>query len=87
MTTVEVIVLTQPDCGLCDQAKGTLSRLGHEFDLDVREVALDSPDGRLLATEGGVMFPPGVIVGGEPFSYGRLSERKLRKELQRRTSR
>jgi hypothetical protein len=30
------------------------------------------------------MFAPGVLVDGEPFSYGRLSERKLRRELRRR---
>lgn len=84
MTAVEVVVLTQPDCGYCDQAKDTLSRLGDEFDLTVREVALDSADGRRLAEGARVMFPPGVLLGGEPFSYGRLSERKLRRELRRR---
>jgi hypothetical protein len=30
------------------------------------------------------VFPPGVFLNGEPFSYGRLSERKLRRELDRR---
>ena len=28
-----------------------------------------------------VPFPPGVLIDGEAFSYGRLSERKLRREL------
>ncbi len=27
------------------------------------------------------MFPPGLFLDGEPFSYGRPSERKLRKAL------
>jgi hypothetical protein len=30
------------------------------------------------------VFPPAVFLGGEPFSYGRVSERKLRRELDRR---
>ncbi len=30
------------------------------------------------------MFPPGLFLDGEPFSYGRPSERKLRKVLARR---
>lgn len=34
--------------------------------------------------KGGLLFPPGVLIDGEPFSYGRLSERKLRRELDRR---
>ncbi len=27
---------------------------------------------------------PGVLIDGEPFSYGRLSERKLRRALEKR---
>jgi hypothetical protein len=29
------------------------------------------------------MFAPGVLVDGRPFTYGRLSERKLRRALER----
>jgi len=36
-----------------------------------------------LAARGGVLFPPGIFLDREPFSYGRPSERKLRKELAR----
>jgi len=28
-----------------------------------------------------VLFAPGVLLDGHPFSFGRLSERKLRKAL------
>jgi len=31
-------------------------------------------------------FPPAVFVDGQPFSYGRLSERKLRRTLDRITA-
>lgn len=78
---MDVIVLSQPRCHLC-QANAVLTRLSQEFSLSVREVDLASAHGRRLAQEGGVMFPPGVIIEGQPFSYGRLSERKLRKRLQ-----
>lgn len=30
------------------------------------------------------LFAPCIFVEGAPFSYGRLSERKLRRELERR---
>ncbi|MGH9119880.1 MAG: hypothetical protein ACRD0A_19005 [Acidimicrobiales bacterium] len=36
-----------------------------------------------MAAAAGMAFPPGVLLDGEPFSYGRLSERKLRRELAR----
>jgi glutaredoxin len=81
---MDVILLTQPHCDFCDQAKAVLARLSREFPLSVREIELASAHGQRLACEGGVMFAPGVFVEGEPFSYGRLSERKLRRELRRR---
>jgi hypothetical protein len=41
---------------------------------------LAKPEGRGFE-RGGIMFPPGLFVGDKPFSYGRLSERRLRREL------
>ena len=84
---VEVILLTQDHCKFCDDAKRVLDRVGQDILLDVVTVDLGSARGQQLAVEGGVMFPPGVFVAGEPFSYGRLSERKLRKELLSRRAR
>ena len=77
----EVVLLTKEDCGLCDQAKQTLDRLSAELELRVREVTLDSEEGSKLAHEAGAPFPPIVFIEGRAFSYGRLSERKLRKVL------
>lgn len=74
-------MLTKGDCDLCEQAKRVLARLEPEFALRVREVALESEEGRELATRAGAPFPPVVFVEGRPFSYGRLSERRLRKLL------
>ncbi len=80
-TRREVVLLTKDDCDLCGQAKKTLERLSDEFELRVREVALDSSEGAELAREAGAPFPPVVFLDGRAFSYGRLSERKLRKTL------
>jgi hypothetical protein len=83
---VEVTLLTQDDCVFCDAAKQILARVGNEFPLHVREVDLATAEGRRLATSAGVLFAPGVLLDGEGFSYGRLSERKLRRALARRAS-
>jgi len=77
----EVVLLTKEDCHFCEQAKDVLARLGGEYDLRVREVALESEEGRSLALESAALFPPVVFLNGATFSYGRLSERKLRKAL------
>lgn len=77
----EVTLLAQPDCALCDQAKTVLGGLEQEGLVTVREVDLTGPAGQALAVEHGVLFAPGVLVAGQPFSYGRLSEKKLRRRL------
>jgi len=81
---VRVLLLTQAHCGLCDHAKRVLDRLASEYPLQVTALDLASPEGRALAGDGGILFPPGVFLDGEPFCYGRVSERRLRRELDRR---
>ena len=84
---MEVTLLTQENCAFCDQAKDILDRLSGEYGLLVSTLDLGTPEGQALAERGGVMFPPGIFMGGEPFSYGRPSEKKLRRELDRRARR
>lgn len=81
---VRVTLLSAPNCEMCDHAKAVLSRVGEDFDLEVEELSSEIERGRQLMMEHRVAFPPGVLIDGQPFSYGRLSERKLRKELARR---
>jgi len=77
----KVVLLTKEDCDLCDQAKAVLQRIRSELDLDLREGRIEPEEGTRLAMKSGVPFPPVVFLEGRTFSYGRLSERKLRKAL------
>lgn len=81
---MKITLLTQENCAFCEQAKEILDRLSQEYALSVEIFDPASPEGQTLAERGGVVFPPGIFVEGEPFSYGRPSERKLRRELDRR---
>jgi glutaredoxin len=78
---VEITLLTQDDCAFCDIAKEVLRRLGDEYPLRVTEIDVASDRGQQLARTAGVLFAPGVLVDGAPFSYGRPSERRLRRTL------
>lgn len=81
-----VTLLTQADCAYCDHAKQVLAEVGLDHPLVVEEVGLDTEEGRVLATRHAVLFAPGILIDGETFGYGRLSERRLRKELARRSA-
>ena len=86
MTTepARITLLTQENCALCEHAKDVLLRVGEDFPLRTEEVDLGSDRGRQLAQRSGVMFAPGIFVDDEMFGFGRLSEKKLRRALQRR---
>jgi glutaredoxin len=79
----EITLLTQEDCGYCEHAKQVLARVGEDHPLEVTEIDIRGEQGRMLAARAGVMFAPGLLVDGRPFGYGRISERRLRRTLQR----
>ena len=81
---IVVTLLTQTECAFCRHAKDVLARLSEDYPLTVTEVDLGSVEGQGLAVEHGVLFAPGLLLDGEGFGYGRISERKLRRTLARR---
>ena len=85
--TVDITVLSQANCGYCDDAQAILGRLSDEYPLQVRVLDLALPEAQDLAERARMLFPPAILVDDEPFSYGRLSERKLRRALDRKVAR
>ncbi|MDE3078289.1 MAG: thioredoxin family protein [Chloroflexota bacterium] len=79
-----MLLLKQEQCAFCDQAEEILRRVSAEYPLSVTTADFNSQEGQQLALRAGMLFPPGVFFDGEPFTYGRLSERKLRREIERR---
>ncbi len=76
-----VTLLTKADCHFCGRAKEILERLANEIAFELRLVDLDGPLGQDLVAEHGVLFAPGVLIDGQLSSYGRPSERRLRRDL------
>ena len=81
----EVVVVSAKYCDLCERAKEVLARVGADHAIRVRDVSLESGEGRRLALATGAAFPPVILLDGRLFSYGRLSERRLRRELASRS--
>lgn len=84
MSELQVTLLTQEACASCDDAKSILGRLADDHPIRIIEVDMATDEGRRLAERAGVLFPPGILFGDEPITYGRPSERRLRRELRRR---
>lgn len=83
---IEVLILTKSDCDFCDLAKEILERISSEYALSVSATRFDSREGEALAIAHRALFPPVIFIDGEFFCYGRLSERRLRRELDRRSA-
>lgn len=80
-TTVQVVYVTAPSCHYCEHGRAVLTQLGERVPLDVREVTLDSPEGRQLLATHRFAFPPAIIVDGRLIAHGRLSMRRLARQL------
>ena len=83
---IRATLLTTVDCHLCRHAREVLDRLGAEYELHVETVDMASDAGRRLARDAGVLFPPGLLLDDRLAGYGRLSERRLRRDLDRLAS-
>ena len=79
--TIRIRLVTAHDCHLCNHAHDVLARLRDDYPLVIDEVALESPEGRTLATRHGILFPPGLFVNDAFVGFGRVSERRLRAQL------
>jgi len=79
-----MLLLTQAHCAFCEQARAIIDRLATEYDLTVSTLDLATAEGQVRAEAAGMLFAPGVFLDDVPFSYGRLSERKLRRAIERR---
>jgi hypothetical protein len=78
-----VTLLTKPDCPLCQHAKTVLARVRADHPLQIEEIRLDTPDGGAAGHRGRDDVRPGILLDGRPFGFGRLSERALRRALNR----
>jgi len=79
---VEFTLLTKENCPLCDHAKDVITRVEVDYVVDTEVLWLETPEGQAFAAEHETPFPPVLVIDGELHGYGRLSEKKLRRELE-----
>lgn len=73
-----LLLVTGEDCHLCEHAHDVLDELG----LAVRELEVASDEADALARRGiPLAFLPVLTDGERVIAYGRLSEKRLRRDL------
>lgn len=83
----QVTLVHAEACHFCDDAGAALAEYAREFPLDIRLVALESPEGIEAFAEHRPAMSPLILVDGEYFSSGRLPRKKLRALLNARAAR
>ena len=76
-----LVLLTAPDCHLCEHAYGVLAALAAERDLSWCDIPVDSSQGRRLAASAPPLRPVLFAPDGHILGYGRLSAKRLRRQL------
>ncbi|MBA2633379.1 MAG: hypothetical protein H0U86_10340 [Chloroflexi bacterium] len=76
--------VTLPFCRDCSHFEALLGKLRHEFpSLEARAVPADSPRGRQLSLEQGIMRFPVIVLGGAVIAIETIPEDDLRRHLER----
>lgn len=77
MSDADLLLVTGSDCHLCAHARSVLAAAG----LAAREIDVGSEEASALAARGiPLAFLPVLTDGERVLAYGRLSERRLRKD-------
>lgn len=76
-----LVLVTAPDCHLCEHAQRVLGRLAAELGLAVQRLDWDDTAAVELRRDSAPAFPPALYAEGRLIAYGRLSEAALRRRL------
>jgi hypothetical protein len=79
---LDVLILVRAGCHFCRDAQALLDRLAGEYPLCIRTLDMTTAEGERIALEADLLFPPGILLQGRPFCYGRPSEGKLRRGIE-----
>lgn len=76
-----LLYVSAPDCHLCERGRSIVNDLAAEAGLEVVELGWSDATARGLTERDVVPFPPALYLDDRLLGYGRLSERRLRKQM------
>jgi hypothetical protein len=87
MSALEVLLVSEGNCLNCNAIRAVLARLRHEYrHVEVSEVHPEESLGQSLAAEHGIPVLPALIIGGRLRLVGEMTEKAVRRELERAKS-
>ncbi len=75
---IKVTLISPADCSNCAAVKEQLDDLRRMYpELVIREIDAHTPEGEVLILQHGILASPGILINGQFFSMGAVSEQKL----------
>jgi hypothetical protein len=82
MNATLILMGEHQPCDLCDHARAVMRRVIGDHPMELTVLHNDAPDATsVAAAAGAAAIRPVLIIDGYPVAYGRLSERRLRRDL------
>jgi hypothetical protein len=82
MNATLILMGEHQPCDLCDHAQAVMRRVIADHPMQLTVLHSDSPEAASVAVDAGAAaIRPVLIIDGYPVAYGRLSERRLRRDL------
>ena len=78
---ISITIVDATDCHYCERAHELLTELRSRLPIEIKRIHMESPEGRNLIAGHRVPFPPLLLVDGRYFGHGRISKKKLEREL------
>lgn len=79
--TVEVTLVSAEGCHHCRRARAALEQVAADRPVHWREVDWASAEGQRLQAAHRPPFPPLLVAGGHALGHGRVSVRRLRRQV------
>lgn len=79
---LKVTLISSPDCHHCLVVKGTLEKMEKDYpELIIEEIDMTTEEGQGLVQKYSILSSPGILINGEFFSMGIVSEEQFKKKF------
>ena len=76
------VTLIRPDgCAHCKEVKATLETLKEQYQIEIVEIDMLTPEGQEMVQKHGILSSPGILINDELFAFGGATEDQFREKF------